>query len=175
MGLDDAPEFSETPETKAEPPTEDEDMDLVAKMRAGPQEETFYLPDGSNPDGSTRLSETYFIKLRGWTGSQRERYLSSGQKYELDVPRGRRQAKAQKQVHSRFDMDTVEQFRVLVDLSVTAFKLIHAGRDVTFREAGANWSVFRDLSPDVMDWVRDTIREFQGIEMEDEAEDEGEA
>jgi len=173
MGIDDAPEFSETPETKAEPPTEDEDMGLVAKMRAARQERVFYLPDGRNPDGSVRFSDTYFVKLRTWTGSQRDQYLSAGQKYGLEVPRGRRQTKSKQRVHSRFDMDMVEQLRVLVNLSVVDFKLIHDGRDVTFRESGANWSVFRDLSPDVMDWVRDTIREFQGIEMEDE--DEGEA
>jgi len=171
MGLEDAPEFSETPETKAEPPTEDEDMNLVAKMRVGPQEQTFYLPEGRNSDGTVRLSDTYFIRLKGWTGTQRDQYLSAGQKYELEVPRGRRQTR--KTVHSRFDMDMVEQLRVLVNLSVVDFKLIHDGRDVTFREQGANWSVFRDLSPDVTDWVRDTIREFQGIEMEDG--DEGEA
>jgi len=173
MTLEDDSEFSETPETQTEPPTEDEDMDLVAKMRAGRQEQVFFLPDGRNPDGSVRLSDDYFVKLKTWTGSQRDQYLSAGQKYELEVPRGRRQSK--QKVHSRFDMDMVEQLRVLVNLSVVDFRLIHDGRDVTFREAGANWSVFRDLSPDVMDWVRDTIREFQGIEMEDEAEGEGEA
>jgi len=175
MGMENESEFSETPETKAEPPTEDEDMNLVAKMRATRQERVFFLPDGRNSDGSARLSDDYFIKLKAWTGSQRDQYLSAGQKYELEVPRGRRQTKSTQKVHSRFDMDMVEQLRVLVNLSVVDFKLIHDGRDVTFREAGANWSVFRDLSPDVMDWVRDTIREFQGIEMEDEAEGEGEA
>ena len=173
MGMGDEAEALEAPETKADPPTEDEDMNLVAKMRAGRQEKTFYLPDGRNPDGSVTFSEVYFIKLKAWTGSQRDQYLSAGQKYELEVPRGRRQTK--QKVHSRFDMDMVEQLRVLVNLSVVDFKLIHDGRDMIFRESGANWSVFRDLSPDVMDWVRDTIREFQGIEMEDEAEGEGEA
>lgn len=167
----DTPTEEGGPPAPPQPPTVDEDMNLVAKLRAGPRQETFYLPEGKHPDGTPRLSETYFIELRSWTGAKRDRYLSAGMSYGMDVPRGKmRHADVQRM---STDMDRVQQFRTMVQLSVIDFRLIHRGQDVACQKPPeANWPVFQDLPPEVTDWVRDTIRQFQGVELE---ELEGEA
>lgn len=145
------------PESTTAAPTADEDQNLVELLRADARKERFYLPVGG-----ANLSEDYFIELKGWTGSERDQYLSAGTRYET---RATRRAEPGGRLVSTA-VNAVEAFRVMVRLSITDFRLPRGKHEVVFRDEAQNWAVFRDLPPAVTDWVRDTIRRFQGIEME---------
>lgn len=157
-------ESGEEQEVEVNPPTEAEDADLVALLRAGRRKERFWLPVGGGA-----VSDSFFIELQQWTAEQKDRYLTAGTSYESDVRRGPK-TKLSNTVSTK--VDAVESYRVMVETAVVGYHLFHNGREVEYRGTSGDWAVFRELPPAVADWIKKTIREFQGIET---TEDEGEA
>ena len=160
-------EEPEAPETDA--PTAKEEEDLVALLRAGRQTKRFYLPAEDGP------SDTYYIEVRTWTGAEEAEYLGTGMSWE--TPLGGRGGRAAGEV-MRARVAPAEAFRKLVQLSVTDCLLVDfdTGRDVRFQVGNerSNWALFRKLPPAVNRWVTRTIRDFQGLDVLPESDEEDE-
>ena len=147
-----------------EPPTEAEDIDLVALMDEANEPRRFYVPTGKGT-----VSDTYYIEARHWTVAQEARYLGAGMQMSSPMPTRHGQTNAADEL--RYKPNVLEQLQALVEGSVVGYRLRRHGHDVVYSEGAAHWSNFRHLPPKVATWVRNTLRVFQGIEMATEAEE----
>jgi len=162
------PEETETPPA----PNVAEDQDLCAVLLAGRREETFELPGAAEPP--------FFVRLRSMSGVELDGYYSEGQRFTMDVPRGPGQGPRPRE-RERMDwtMDRTRQFRTLVERSVVDYRLALNREIVKCKTPGkfspGDWTVFTELPMPVKRWVEETIREFQGIRLLEEGDEQGEA
>jgi len=144
-----------TPEDEAAI-TPEEDMNLVALLDAERPVQRFPLPgEGGQP------SETYYIEARRWTFAQEQKYLMAGMQLSMPVTGGRKRQPDM----ANFNINSLEQYRVLVEESIVGFHLKRGGKDVQYTGHSSVWPVFRDLPPAVARWVQRTLQEFQGLEI----------
>jgi hypothetical protein len=148
-----------------QPPSAGEDADLVALMRAGPKEETFYVP------GKGENERKYWVKVRTLSGVEWDAYNATGTKVQMPFDQAVRPGGATQPSMSAMSVvtDPVARFHSLLKLSVMGYKLTHHGVDVDRAEIRAfnpddDWQVFRDLPRPVKDWLYDRLCDFHGIE-----------
>ena len=149
-------------------PSPEDEQNLVALLDAGRPTKRFYLPTGKDT-----VSDVYFIEAQGWRMVDSQRYMGAGMDYRVQLGKGSRRGKGsqQTQAPAQFRMDSVVQFRALVESSITDYKLRLKRKDVNYTGAQSVWGVFGELPTPVGDWVQATLRKFHGIEMVEEGEE----
>lgn len=140
-------------EAAAAPPTPEEDLDLVALMDEGQVKERFFLPTGKNT-----VSDVYYIEAQRWTARDSRRYFGAGTEYRLP-PEGKRNDRG------GMLLNTVEQYKALVETSITDFHLKLNDREAKFTGLPSVWHVFAQLPAPVADWIVKTLKQFHRIEV----------
>ncbi len=136
-------------------PTPEEEARLLALLEAPPEPKRFYLSK----------QRDFYLELTPWTGMQKTKYESTGQQYTLPE---RTRAKAQdtsRLPEMRVSQDEQEQRRVLLETSISGFRLPLRGKVHEYRGLQSVMSFFREVPPDVLEWAVKTARRFQGIEV----------
>jgi hypothetical protein len=146
-------------------PTLEEDADLVALMRAGPEIATFYIP------GTGEDEKKYWIRVRSLTGVEWDAYNAVGTQMSMPFEKpigGRGDDATPRMTAMHLRTDPVKRFHELLKLSVQGYKLVHMGIDSEAAEIRAfsegHWQVFKDLPRPVKDWLYDKLCDFHGIE-----------
>lgn len=139
------------------PPTEAEDLDLVALLNEGLTEEVFWLPT-RDAEGQPAQSETFYVRAKRWTGREKARALGVGTTYEVS-PDGKGKG-TRGLVHT--DGEVIA--RELVNTSVTDFLLPFGGKERRHRPGAAAWDVIGQQPAPFVDWLVKRLRAFQGLE-----------
>lgn len=140
-----------------------DDKDLVVLLLGGRQEKTFVLP---GPGGEP---SDFFVRLRMWTGVDRDEWYALGlQQFEVPLRKGGQAT------GMRFEgVSPGRRFRALLEAVVVDYKLAtEEGEPASIRRPGdfgaPDWAVFRSLHPRIKeDWLVPAISGFLGIETPD--------
>jgi hypothetical protein len=145
-------------ERPAQPPTEEEEVDLVALLSAVPENVRYPLRT-LGVDGQWEDSPRFYIEARMMTGAEHERYLNTGMQYRVPTGGGAAPREA------TFSTNTEAQTKMLLELCLTDFLIPIGKKEERMSGRTSVWPAFSRVPTPMLEWTKKKLRSLNGLEV----------